>query len=131
MRHWNRALLSFSLTFASLGLLASLSLTGCDNGTANPGDCDTLATVWGGDAELFFESYCLECHSTALTGDARQDAPNSINFDTYSDLTANDLEEVEGEIDGGAMPPEESSAQPTSAEVETIVTWLACGAPES
>ena len=93
-------------------------------------DCGTNTTTWAGDAETCFASYCIECHSTALTGSARQDAPASINFDTYDDLTANDLDEVSEQIDSGSMPNSDASAFPTDPEIDEIVAWLDCGAAE-
>lgn len=99
---------------------------GCGDG---PGpDCATVTTVWEGDAEAFFATYCATCHSQSLAGDDRQDAPVSVNFDSYSDIVGVGPGYVRAQIEG-PMPPA-GDPQPGDGERARIIDWLDCGAPE-
>lgn len=48
--------------------------------TCPPTDPPTYASFGQG----FMQTYCLDCHSQLQTGDARQGAPVTIDFDTRS-----------------------------------------------
>ena len=48
--------------------------------TCPPTDPPTFASFGQG----FMQTYCLDCHSQLRTGDARQGAPVTIDFDTRS-----------------------------------------------
>lgn len=91
-------------------------------------DCAAVTTVWEGDAEAFFVTYCATCHSQSLAGEDRQDAPVSVNFDVYSDIVGVGPAYVRDQIEGPMPPPGE--LQPGAAERARIIDWLACGAQE-
>lgn len=77
----------------------------------------------------FLNRYCTRCHSTAVTGDARQSAPADHNFDTLEDVLAM-AEHIDTNAAGGpaalntTMPP--SGPFPTEAERRRLGEWLAC-----
>lgn len=108
-----------------MALLLAASGAAC-----GPQDCAESDAVWAGDAEAFFADYCLECHSSALAGDDRNDAPEGVDFDTYALLAAQDLEGVATQIELGYMPSADAAASPTPDQRDRVVTWLRCGARE-
>jgi len=77
----------------------------------------------------FMESYCTHCHSSTLTGDARNGAPEGHDFDTLDGILA-----VAGHIDEYAaagpagtntvMPP--SAPTPSDEDRQKLGEWLAC-----
>lgn len=73
-------------------------------------------------------STCTTCHSSALTGAARQDAPVGIDFDTYDAAKANAAEAL-SELEEGAMPPAGSPA-PSVEVMAAIAAWSTCGTPQ-
>jgi uncharacterized membrane protein len=97
-----------------------------DSDAPLPTECDGL--TWRTVGEPFVLSWCLSCHSENVTGDARQDAPKTINFDTREKV-----EELAAAIefvldrDDPTMPP---VGGPSAKETERFLLWLDCGAPE-
>jgi uncharacterized membrane protein len=85
-------------------------------------------------AEDFFANYCLECHSSELSGAERNKAPSAYNFNTLKDV-AEHLEEIDSVAAHGPdrqndeMPPSAASASPSDEERAQLGQWLACGAP--
>ena len=97
-------------------------------------ECPTGSTLtYDNFGRQFMSDYCLRCHSTRVTGKARQDAPGDHNFDTLADL---DLfaKHIDGLAGSGPdatnveMPP--SEPKPTQAEREKLSEWIACDLPE-
>jgi hypothetical protein len=68
---------------------------------------------------------CTMCHSSKLTGAARNSAPTDDNFDTQKGAEAHD-EEIAHEVSIGAMPPPASKITLTSAEKEELYKWALC-----
>ncbi|MDY7227533.1 hypothetical protein [Hyalangium rubrum] len=81
----------------------------------------------------FMERYCLSCHSASLTGRARRDAPEGMNFDTLEEVrrqaAAIDSHAAAGPNGVHSAMPPVSTPQPTRQERERLGQWLACGAP--
>jgi uncharacterized membrane protein len=90
------------------------------------------------DATLRYETdiapiasmYCTRCHATALTGRARNGAPDDHNFDSEQGILAEKthVDEVAGSgpnATGTWMPPA-GSPQPTIDQRVTLAKWLAC-----
>jgi uncharacterized membrane protein len=81
----------------------------------------------------FTEEYCTRCHSSALTGDARNGAPSEYNLDTLAAIRDVGAEEIDEQAAAGpsnvntSMPP--SEPRPTEAERRLLGEWLACGMP--
>lgn len=87
----------------------------------------------------FFSTYCTDCHSDTLSGQARQDAPSDDNFNTYAGAHAG-LEEIDRTSGSGPdatneiMPPAdavESDKIPSTADRAKLAEWIACGAPQN
>jgi uncharacterized membrane protein len=81
----------------------------------------------------FVESYCTDCHSSELSGDARNGAPSFHDFDTLAGIraVANHIDQTSGigpAAENRNMPPE-GEPQPTDAEREMLAEWIACNAP--
>ena len=84
--------------------------------------------------KTFMDTYCVTCHSEALTTPAeRISAPIGHNFDTL-DLIQMQIDVIDGTTAFGpdasnqSMPP--VSLAPTEAERMQLGEWLACGAPD-
>jgi hypothetical protein len=92
----------------------------------DPDECAPL--TWKSVGSPFVQGWCVECHSVAVKGDERNDAPASVNFDTR-DLVSAQAELIEFVLDREkpTMPPD---GGPTAKEIETFLLWLDCGAPE-
>lgn len=114
-------------------LLSLLLLAGCPE-TPGPEDdpCpdDSLVNYENFAAPLFL-TWCVPCHSSYLPAEDRQDATETVNFDTYAGVI-DQLERiyvraVEAVGEGGSsMPP----AGGTSDEERALLSeWIACGAP--
>lgn len=79
----------------------------------------------------FFETYCLRCHSAAISGAMRQ-APLDRNFDELTMIRALarpiDQQTGVGPLQQNQiMPPGDN--RPTRDERMHLAEWLACGAP--
>jgi uncharacterized membrane protein len=68
---------------------------------------------------------CTMCHSSALTGSARNSAPVTANFDTEASAEAH-ADEIAHEVSLGAMPPPGSGIALTQAEKEELYKWALC-----
>lgn len=94
-----------------------------------PGSTLTYASF----GQQFMGDYCTRCHSSQLTGDARQGATEFHDFDTIEGIRAvmDHIDETAGFGPGAqndAMPP--SGPFPSDAEREMLAEWIACGAPD-
>lgn len=81
------------------------------------------------DQVTAFSEVCTNCHSTTLTGDARNDAPEDINWDDYASAKAH-AEKGAEEVFEGEMPPEGSNETLTTAQKDDLYLWALCGTPE-
>ena len=99
-------------------------------GDSQPGTEECAGMTWKTVGAPFVQTWCVQCHSVAVKGDDRNDAPNSVNFDTR-DLVAAQTELIDFVLDGKGpeMPPKGQPA-PSAKEVEAFLLWLDCGAPE-
>jgi uncharacterized membrane protein len=93
--------------------------------TPNDVDCSRVKTFAKVTA---LSSSCASCHASTRTGDARQGAPPTINFDSYAGAVASaDLALVA--LEQGRMPPDAGPAI-DDEERNDLVTWLQCGQPK-
>ena len=82
--------------------------------------------------QAFTSSFCTRCHSTALTGAARNGAPVGANFDDICSIRAR-VQLMDAYAGSGAngtfsiMPI--GAPTPTAAERAQLSEWLSCGAP--
>ncbi len=124
-------------TCLTFGLLAACSDNdnddhGGNEGVATESTCPpTSSLTYDTFGRAFMESYCTRCHSSTLTGDARNDAPAGHDFDTLEGILAV-AEHVDQYAAGGpagintAMPP--TDPRPSEAERRQLGEWLACEA---
>jgi mono/diheme cytochrome c family protein len=74
-----------------------------------------------------FQPNCLVCHSSILeSGSARNFAPVSVNFDTYTDAVTSS-QRANQRVQAGTMPPSGGLSQ---SEMDLFGKWLDAGAPE-
>jgi cytochrome c5 len=123
-------------TFVFLVLLAGCTDKPTPTGTtcADPDPITGTTTLtYDNFGKAFMEDYCTRCHSSALTGAARNGAPSDHNFDTLALIKDTEPEHLDEEAAGGAtrvntgMPP--SGAMPTEAERRKLGEWLKSGTP--
>jgi uncharacterized membrane protein len=121
---------------ALLFLIMTIAL-GCgeDEGEGKPtgATCPTASTLtYETFGSAFMESYCLRCHSSAVTGADREDAPTDHNFDTLNEIKglAEHIDENAGagpDATNTLMPPDDP--RPSLEQRMQLSAWLACGAP--
>jgi cytochrome c5 len=77
--------------------------------------------------EPFFASWCTGCHSSQLSGDARRNAPPSVDYDTLDGIRKWLPNIYARAADGHTtMPP---AGGPSTSDRQALGDWLACGAP--
>ena len=119
-----RALMALALAFSFSFTTACDAEGDDDDGDALPAvDCDSVEVPRF--SELDWGS-CVGCHAAGLEGDARQGAPDDINYDSYEEAMMDPYEAVESVIEG-EMPP---SGMLDEAAIEQLNIWAQCGAPE-
>jgi cytochrome c5 len=91
--------------------------------------------TWGDFASTFFTSYCTRCHSSTLTGLARNGAPVGHDFDTYAGATQflSHIDETAaanpmGTVTNTRMPKDPPF--PTLDDRKKLACWIAGGAPQ-
>jgi predicted small lipoprotein YifL len=129
-----------SLASPVLVLVLVLALAACGDtpplfGPPTEAVCPPTSTLtYESFGKPFMESYCTECHDSALRGEDRQGAPSFHDFDTLFGIRAvSDHIDYTSAAGPGAvntsMPPS-GEPKPTREERELLGQWLACGAPE-
>lgn len=124
-------------------LIACVSLAGCAGGDdpddenpsgpqASGAECPPSSFLtYPNFGAPFMEAYCTRCHSSAVTGDDRNDAPEGVDFDTLAGIRRS-LERIDEyaaagpEVTNTTMPP--SGDKPTAEDRKRLGEWLACGA---
>jgi mono/diheme cytochrome c family protein len=116
-----------------LALLAGCSSDEADGG-ATGSVCPPSSTLtYDSFGEAFMARYCVRCHSSPLTGSARNGAPSDHDFDTLEGLHATEPEHIDEQAAAGpdnvntAMPP--GDPRPSEAERRELGEWVACGMP--
>ncbi len=107
---------------------------GDEDGPPSGAVCPETSTLtWDNFGKPFMTNYCTRCHSTALTGSARQGAPNDHNFDSAA-LVREEIEHTDEQAAAG--PDAVNTLMPIGAPTPTrgraacqLGEWLACGAP--
>lgn len=127
------------LALAPALALALTVIAGCSDepplfGPPTESECPPGSTLtYDNFGKAFMESYCTQCHHSALRGEARMGAPSFHDFDTQQGVKVVD-EHVDMTTASGpaatntSMPPK-GYALPTLAEREQLGEWLACGVP--
>jgi len=106
--------------------------TGSDTDTGSDSDSDTTGVDCSAVPSFSDIDWgaCTHCHDSSLEGDARQFAPMTVNFDTYTDA-ADKADRAMSRVDAGTMPPASSDGPMLTQETaDQIILWASCGAPE-
>jgi hypothetical protein len=98
--------------------------TGGDDGPS--ADCEAGTIPSFADVAIFAK--CLGCHSTEVTGDARNEAPPDVNFDDYASAVGM-AERAAQYVFHGIMPPVTTDITVTDPEKEQLYLWALCGTP--
>ena len=106
-----------------VALAAVISFTGCGSSSAScavtePTSCPSTPPSYKTNVAPLVQKYCLNCH---IAGGEQSKDP----LDTYQTLSHRS-DDVKDEVGGCDMPPSDE-VQPTAAERETILSWIACG----
>jgi hypothetical protein len=107
----------------------TMLVNGCPSWTAplTTPDGGAGGDTWAGFAQPFFASYCTRCHSSTLTGAARNGAPDGYNWDDEAAVRAH-LDMIRTAVGvGNFMPP--SPPTPMCDERRRIVRWIDADAP--
>lgn len=119
-----------------LGLLACAGVCACgdDAGTIEGGPPEVECPSDSADVPPFdqvdaIHQVCTDCHDSSLSGAQRRNAPSSLNFDDYDVAHAN-AERMATEVYWGNMPPSGSGLTLTAAQIDELLLWAMCGAPE-
>jgi len=130
----------FRLPASGFGLVAAAiacvcaALAGCADSPGGGDSCPTLTSAcpspqpsWQTDVSPFISTYCLRCHSEGGV------APPSFNYQSYQGVFQN-RSTMSTVVIQCSMPPADASPpaiMPSPAERQTIVSWIACGAPNN
>lgn len=109
---------------ASMTMTMTMALAAC--GGASLGDCPADSTTTQSAGRTLIQNRCAICHSSMLTGAARAAAPTDVNYDTL-EATRLNADSGWAEVEAGSMP---QGSTLTTAEVESIRVFLACGAAD-
>ena len=102
-------------------LVVSILLTACGSDLPDV-DCSGAIPAY---ADVSALQKCSGCHSSKLSGSARRDAPNDVNFDTESAARAK-AEDAASEVNGGDMPPSGSGITLSAEEKTALYKWALC-----
>jgi uncharacterized membrane protein len=105
-------------------LITIALLTGCSS--ADLGSCPTDSDAEQLAGRQVVEGKCNNCHSSAIQGAQRQDAPEDLNFDDLATVR-DEAESMYGQTESGSMPP---GGTVTGTDLENMRIWLACDAPD-
>ena len=117
-----------------LAVIALLWGCGTDppaQGTFSQSVCPTVdPPTFASFGQTFFTQYCIVCHSTTKTGDARQGAPVTIDFDTETLVRENtsriDKQAAFGPAAMNTLMPIFPNPQPTDDERIQLGQFIAC-----
>jgi uncharacterized membrane protein len=92
-----------------------------DGGCPSPESVPTFR-----DLEQGILPICRRCHSEQVVGEARNRAPEVMNFDTYEQV-ANAAEIASYMVRSRIMPP--NGQAPTEEQRQELYQWTDCGKP--
>jgi hypothetical protein len=115
-------------------LFAVAALVGvgaCSTGSTNGGSCPPFDTdppdvcpSWSNVVQPLMVKYCYQCHTSGGPGQSL------FNPSTYGGVFTK-RSTVSVVVDDCAMPLGGAAAYPTNAERQTILSWIACKAPDN
>lgn len=115
-----------AITLAAASSIGVTVTAGCSDDSSTGGDDCTDVKGYNELSSAF--SKCTNCHSSTLTGAARNAAPVGTDYDTYA-LAKPNAQKIHDRVSDGTMP------QPgypgfAGTEKEDMLKWASCGAPE-
>ncbi|MFN0250910.1 MAG: hypothetical protein ACKV2T_28815 [Kofleriaceae bacterium] len=117
---------AFVMALAALGACSDPPVGKDTGSTCPPVDPPDYASF----GMAFFETYCLDCHSQTKMGDARNDAPVTIDFDTRTlvrEHTSNiDKQAAWGPNARNVLMPPSGEPKPTDDERRRLGEYIAC-----
>jgi DNA-binding XRE family transcriptional regulator len=92
----------------------------------------TSGLTYANFGQAFMENYCTDCHSSTLSGDARNGAPAFHDFDTVEGIRSvgDHVDQMAGSgpaATNTGMPIDDP--KPSMVERQQLSEWIACGAP--
>ncbi len=100
-----------------------------DTGTTGTTDPACIDAPGWDEAQGYLRTWCLPCHSEAVSGDDRQGAPPGSDFDTYAQVwTWRAAIEARATGPDADMPPVPGAS---AESLERFAWWLSCGAEGS
>jgi hypothetical protein len=118
------------LVVAAVGALSCSSQASApadDCSSLAPPSCPSPPPSWTRDVRPIIDTYCLQCHGEGGIEVAMFD------YTTYQGVSQH-VSQMVTPIFQCTMPPLDASplpAMPTDADRETILAWIACGAPDN
>ena len=120
------ALGAASLVVAAVAACSSSSAGGGVSCPTLSTDCPSVPPDWTTDVQPLIATYCFQCHGE---GGIEQ---SQFDYTTYAGVYKNRAEMLT-QVYECAMPPYDASpptaAFPSAQDRQTLVAWLACGAP--
>ena len=118
----------FALATAILAtLVPGLVATGC--GDSDDCNADLAQVTYRADVQFVIARNCLACHDIAKVGPLRRDAPDTHNFNTFTEVLKF-ADRMADRIALGEMPPE-GNPRVSRCDQEIFAAWVAAGKPES
>jgi mono/diheme cytochrome c family protein len=120
---WIAGALSVAVTaacYVSTGSSSQGATGGC--GTM-PSSCPSNVPSYASDVAPIMQAYCVSCHGPGGSV-ANKPLDSYAGVQKYSSAVGNLTSTC-------AMPPASAAAQPATADRDTILAWLACGAPDN
>jgi hypothetical protein len=77
-----------------------------------------------------FATDCLGCHTSHLTGSARNGAPADVNFDTYEATLPNAEHAIVAAVEQRSMPPSTSGPSLNEEQRTAMLAWQSAGFPK-
>jgi cytochrome c5 len=84
-----------------------------------------------GIREKVFATNCLSCHSSALTGTARNGAPPGVNWDTYEATLPNADNAITRAVEAMTMPPAGTKPLLNQEQKDAMLAWQSAGFPQA
>ena len=112
--------------FVSLFILSSCTSPTNQNTNTSTGTGNT-ATVSFASVKKVMDGKCIVCHSTNATDKSQGSPAGGISFDSTSNIVAR-ARQINREVQGGDMPPKNSSYTLTEDEKSLISSWVSQGA---
>lgn len=83
--------------------------------------------TYSGFGQPFMSDWCLECHSASIVGEARNGAPEDVNYDTQAQIQSRLFRIYQQAASNTPlMPP---LGGPNDVLRDLLGEWLVCGAP--